>query len=117
MTAGTVSRVLSLIPERTVRTQSGVQFSLEGTNCVYPERLAHVVGFLSWLSPLAVLTRDDQVTLGLVAANGRPASVEDEELEDTELETAELETAELETETEAWDRPEVAVAPVQEAVL
>ena len=103
MSAGKVSRVLSLIPERTARTQSGVVFNLEGTNCIYPERLAHVAKFLGWLSPLAVLTREDQVTLGLVAANGRPvAPSEDEDLEEAELEIAVAEAP---------------IAPMQEAVL
>lgn len=106
MTAGTVSRVLSLIPERTVRIQSGVNFDPQSAQCVHPERLAHVVTFLGWLSPLAALTRDDQVMLGLVAANGRPVQpTEDEEGE------------ELELESEAWEQPEAPVSALQEAVL
>ena len=106
MTAATVSRVLSLIPERTVRIQSGVNFDPQAAQCIYPARLAHVVTFLGWLSPLAALTREDQVILGLVAANGRPVQpIEDEEGEDAELEA------------QAWEQPEAQVSAMQEAVL
>ena len=92
MNAGTVSRVLSLIPERTARSHSGVQFHLEAASCGHPERLAHVSKFLSWLSPLESLTRDDQCVLGLIASNGRPVHAADEEDgEDAELEAVELE--------------------------
>jgi hypothetical protein len=106
MNAGTVSRVLALIPERTVRTQSGVNFNPEAANCLYPDRLAHMVSFLGWLSPLASLTRDDQAILGLIAANGRPVlAAEEDDVEEAELEA------------EAWEQPEVPLAPAQAAVL
>jgi hypothetical protein len=75
----TVSRVLSLIPDRTVRLQTGAAFLLEGTACRHPERLAHVVKFLSWLSPLDTLGKDDQRVLGLISANGRPVQSEEDE--------------------------------------
>jgi hypothetical protein len=97
MNAGTVSRVLSLIPERTARSHSGVQFELQAAACGHPERLAHVSKFLSWLSPLESLTRDDQTILGLIAPNGRPVHASDEE----DGEDAELEAVELEAEVEA----------------
>jgi hypothetical protein len=113
MNAGTVSRVLSLIPERTARSHSGVQFQLEAAACGHPERLAHVSKFLSWLSPLESLTRDDQCVLGLIASNGRPVHAADEE----DGEDAELEAIELGPEREAWDRSEAALAPLPQAVL
>lgn len=83
MKAG-VSRILSLIPERVVRTQSGVLFQLESANCTHPERFAHVAKFLGWLSPLDALTKDDQRILGLIAPNGRPQTAEGDEGEEPE---------------------------------
>lgn len=88
MNAATVSRLLSLIPERSERAQSGVLFSPQACGCAYPERLAQLCRFMSWLRPLDALTRDEQVALGLVAANGRPVQPADEDdAEEAELET------------------------------
>jgi hypothetical protein len=88
MNAGAVNRLLSLIPERSGRAQSGVLFLPHASGCAYPERLAQLSRFLSWLRPLDALTRDEQVALGLVAANGKPVQAPDEDdAEDTELET------------------------------
>ena len=75
----TISRILSLIPDRMARAQSGAAFLLEGTACRHPERLAYVVKFLHWLSPLDVLTKDDQRALGLISASGRPVQNEEDE--------------------------------------
>lgn len=72
MNAATVFRMLCLIPDRMVRAQSGAAFLLEGSSCKHPDRLSHVTKFLHWLTPLDALTKDDQRTLGLIAANGRP---------------------------------------------
>jgi len=82
MNAATVIRVLSLIPERTVRVQSGAAFLLEGSRCPHPERLTYVSKFLHWLSPLDALTKDDQRALGLIAANGRPVQLEEDDEEE-----------------------------------
>ena len=82
MNAATVIRVLSLIPERTVRMQSGAAFLLEGSSCPHPERLTHVSKLLHWLSPLDVLSKDDQRTLGLIAPNGRPVHLEEDDDEE-----------------------------------
>ena len=87
----TVTRILSLIPERAERTQSGVQFQAVACSCAYPERLAHLSGLLGWLRPLDALTREDQVALGLIASNGRPVQPTDEDDgEEVELESDSL---------------------------
>jgi hypothetical protein len=87
MNPGTVSRLLSLIPQRTERAPSGVLFTPQGCSCAYPERLVQLSRHLSWLRPLDALSRDEQVALGLVAANGKPMQPADEdEAEDAELE-------------------------------
>ena len=92
MNATKVFGLISLIPDRTVRLSSGTLFSdAQGAACKYPERIAHLSRFLSWLGPLDPISKEDQQILGLRAANGRPihaADLEDEPLsaEDLELE-------------------------------
>jgi hypothetical protein len=102
MNAATISSIVSLIPERIARFQTGGAFASGTTSTRYPDRFAHLVQFLSWLSPLASITKEDQRILGLLHANGRPVhanEMEDEEgaeLEDCgadALEYAEAETA------------------------
>jgi hypothetical protein len=87
MNSGAVSRLLSQIPARTGRAQSGVPFTPQACGCAYPERLAQLSRFLSWLRPLDVLTREEQVALGLVASNGKPMQPDEDDAEDAELET------------------------------
>jgi hypothetical protein len=102
MDAALVSRIVSLIPERIARAQTGAPFASGTTSSRHPERFSHLVQFLSWLSPLGSITKDDQRILGLLHANGRPVhanEMEDEESADLEdggadaLEYAEAETA------------------------
>lgn len=79
-----LAAVLSLIPERFVRTHAGSAFTLpEAAACAHPERMTMVAERLHWLSPLDRLSKDEQRALGLLAAGGRPAatSAEPDELE------------------------------------
>ena len=63
MDKATVMHMLSLIPERVARRQSGAKFEArEG-------RAAHLGRFLNWMSPLNPLTKDDQVAIGYNAAS------------------------------------------------
>lgn len=82
MNAATVSRVLSLIPDRIARTQMGGLFDpANSAACAHPDRIVHLVQFLNWLGPLQPLTKEDLRLFGLVNPYGRPASeapVEDE---------------------------------------
>ena len=90
MDAKKVFRILDLIPDRTVRLQSGVAFvDVRATTCVHPERLALLSEFLHWLSPIYPTTKDDQMRFGLFA--NKQVHAEEEE------ETAELEATEEET--------------------
>jgi hypothetical protein len=102
MDAALVSRIVSLIPERTARAQTGAVFASGTTSSRHPERFSHLVQFLGWLSPLSSITKDDQRLLGLLHANGRPVhanEMEDEDGADLEdggadaLEYAQAETA------------------------
>jgi hypothetical protein len=80
MNATNVSRIVSLIPERVPRLQSGTLFSAANPGgCRYPERLAHLSQFLKWLSALDPISKEDQTVLGLFNANGRPAHAGDED--------------------------------------
>ena len=102
MNAATISSIVSLIPERIARFQTGGAFAPGTTSSRYPDRFSHLVQFLNWMSPLASITKEDQRILGLLHANGRPVhanEMEDEEgaeLEDggaDALEYADAETA------------------------
>ena len=80
MNAAAVSRVLSLIPERTARPLSGTVFTdEEAARAQHADRMQYVARFLSWLTPLNPITKDDQRFLGLLATHVRPvhAAVED----------------------------------------
>jgi len=107
MNAGTVSRLLSLIPERAARTQSGCVFYPEANASPHPERVALLGKFLSWLSPLESLSKDDQRALGLAAGQGKPAqeAAGDEEGEDHELESEPDTELDTEPDTEVDSEP------------
>ena len=74
MEAANVFRVMSLIPERAPRTQSGCVFSPEAAG-----QVVLLTKFLHWLCPLESLSKEDQQLLGLRPSSARP--VEEEELE------------------------------------
>jgi hypothetical protein len=97
MNAATVSRVMSLIPDRVTRTQSGTAFAgIAATSCVHPERVALLVEFLHWLSPIYPTTRDDQMRFGLFAS--KQVQHDEDDGEEIAEETAE-EVVDLEEET------------------
>ena len=88
MNVATVSRTLSMIPERTPRMQTGCAFTdEEAARCQHPDRIGHVMKFLSWLGPLNPLTKDDLRILDLLNQYGRPVSnahAVDEAMDDEE---------------------------------
>jgi hypothetical protein len=82
MDAARVYRVLDLIPDRTSRTQLGAAFGdVRATTCLHPERLALLVEFLHWLTPIYATTKDDQMRLGLFASKQVHAEEEEEAVE------------------------------------
>jgi hypothetical protein len=83
MDAATVFRVISLIPDRVPRTQSGCIFNCGGQ----PQRVMLLAKFLSWLGPLDPISKEDQQLLGVRSGGGRPLGVGEEE--DGELEPLE----------------------------
>ncbi len=72
MDAATVFRVISLIPDRTARAQSGSAFAEGG---------AAVSRFLNWLAPLNPISKEDQQALGLREPATRPVPAEEQEPE------------------------------------
>jgi hypothetical protein len=81
MNAAIVARTLSLIPERVSRLQTGSIFD-PAAPCAHPERVAHLLQFLSWLGPLQPLTKDDLRVLGLLTPYAKPAiALADEDAE------------------------------------
>ena len=89
MNAAAVSRLISLIPDRTPRVQSGTVFTpSEAAACRYPDRLSYMTRFLHWLGPLDPMTREDQQILGVRSSGGRPMLPGEEgELADESLDT------------------------------
>ena len=73
MDATRVFRLISLIPDRAMRAQSGSVFTpSEAAACRYPDRLSYLGRFLHWLGPLDPMTREDQQILGVRSSSGRP---------------------------------------------
>jgi hypothetical protein len=117
MNAANVSRVLSLIPDRIARTQMGGLFDPANTAaCAHPERIAHLVQFLTWLGPLQPLTKEDLRQFGLVTPYGRPA-IEAPAEDEADALDAELD-AEIDAEIElAAPLPAATVEVEQEPAL
>lgn len=87
MNAAAVSRLISLIPDRSPRLQSGTVFSpSEAASCRYPDRMSYLTRFLHWLGPLDPMTREDQQILGVRSSGGRPMLPGEELGEDMEME-------------------------------
>src|SRR5439155_14180133 len=112
MDASTVHRIISLIPERVARAQSGALFTMIGAYR-HPERIAYLSSYLQWLSPLNPVSRDDQQLLGVLLGNCRSVhagDVEDEadaqhevdgELDDLDIPVALLDDEPVEDELHA----------------
>jgi len=76
MNAAMVSSLISMIPERIARLPSG---SVLVPHEKHGPRVAHLLRFLHWLSPLERLAREDQRVLGLLAPHVRAVALEEEE--------------------------------------
>jgi hypothetical protein len=85
MDAANVFRVISLIPDRMPRTQSGCVFNAGGQ----PEPVVLLAKFLSWLGPLEPISKEEQQLLGVRSGGGRPLALGEEEGELEPLEAVE----------------------------
>lgn len=82
MNSTIVARTLSLIPDRVPRMQTGTVFD-PSAPCAHPERIAHLLQFLTWLGPLQPVTKDDLRILGLLTPYGKPAiALAEDEVDD-----------------------------------
>jgi hypothetical protein len=87
MNAALVARTLSLIPDRVPRLQTGSVFD-PSAPCAHPERVSHLLQFLTWLGPLQPLTKEDLRILGLMTPYAKPAIALADEDADGEVEAA-----------------------------
>jgi hypothetical protein len=98
MDATAVFRLISLIPDRPTRAQSGSVFSQsEAAASRQPDRMSYLTKFLHWLGPLDPMTKEDQQILGVRTSGGRPMMAGEEvEVEEEALEALDFEADELE---------------------
>src|SRR5688572_8920427 len=81
MDGASVFRLISLIPDRMARSQSGSLFRPAPDGA----RIGLVCKFLHWLGPLDAISKEDQQLLGLRSTAARPLEAEDAEpLDDAE---------------------------------
>jgi hypothetical protein len=66
MNAANVFRLISLIPERSARWQSGSLFDGKAS-----ERAELIARFLGWLGPLSSLSKEEQQLLGVRSGGGK----------------------------------------------
>jgi hypothetical protein len=79
MEAAAVSRLISLVPERTTRSLTGTLFVNAGS-----DRAELLSRYLNWMSPLNALTKEEQQLFGLRAGATKPALEGEEEHEAAE---------------------------------
>jgi hypothetical protein len=83
MDAALVNRLISLVPDRLARAQTGSVYSpSEAAACRYPDRMSYLGRFLHWLGPLDPMTKEDQQILGVRTSGGRPLAAGEEALDD-----------------------------------
>ena len=73
MDGAVVFRLISLIPDRMPRGQTGSLFNGAGS-----QQLEPLSRFLSWLGPLNPITKEDQQLLGVRAVAAKPLSEGDD---------------------------------------
>ena len=80
MDGAAVFRLMTVVPERTPRLQTGSPFRADGS-----PRIDLLCRFLHWLGPLDSLRREEQQVLGVRAPSARPLGEGEEPLEGDEL--------------------------------
>ena len=111
MDAALVFRLISLIPDRSARAQSGSVFTPSAAAaCRYPDRISYLGRFLHWLGPLDPMTREDQQILGVRTSGGRPLAAGEEAVEEIE-EIDDLDDLESEGQSRQLSESGTLVAP------
>jgi hypothetical protein len=77
MDGATVFRLISLIPDRVARNQTGGLFDSASS-----EKVELLSRFLGWLSPLNPTSKEEQQLLGVRAGGGKPLVEGEEPLEE-----------------------------------
>ena len=80
MDGANVFRMISLIPDRTARSQSGSPFDQRSF-----ERAGLLAPFLGWLGPLNPISKEEQQLLGLRAASAKSPMEGEEPADGSEL--------------------------------
>jgi hypothetical protein len=80
MDGATVFRLISLIPDRMARSQSGSPFDGAAS-----ERAGVLSRFLGWLGPLSPIGKEEQQLLGVRGGSGKPLAEGEEPLDQAEL--------------------------------
>ena len=75
MDAAPVYRIISLVPDRVARSQSGTLFDGKSS-----DRAELLTRFLGWLGPLNPIGKEEQQALGLRGGAPRPLADEDDGL-------------------------------------
>ena len=110
MDATMIARVMATVPERMPWEHRGATFAAHDGQA--PE-LRTLAPLLSWLSPLAALSKDDQRALGLLAAAPQPPAEEEDDSAAAEEAVEALEV--VDDAPLAGARPLDALLPVVEA--
>jgi hypothetical protein len=84
MNSSMVKKIVSIVPQRSARLQSGTPFAPARMPASNDTRMAHLANLLHWLTPLNAMSKDDQRELGILGAQGRLARQDDDEDTDGE---------------------------------
>jgi hypothetical protein len=107
MDAALVYRLISFVPDRSARAQTGSVYSpSEAAACRFPDRMSYLGKFLHWLGPLDPMTKEDQQILGVRSSGGRPLMAGEDAVE----EQGDLEDLESEDEEESIQLSETGTA-------
>lgn len=85
-------KIVSVVPDRMPRAQSGTPFAFSDSPGVSGPQVACLGRLLHWLTPLSALNEEDQRALGVLALHGKPSRRDDEDEADDEREEISLPT-------------------------
>jgi hypothetical protein len=84
MNPALLAKIVSLVPDRMPRLQSGTPFACADIAGGQGPQVASLGKLLHWLTPLSALNEDDQRALGVLALHGKTARRDDEDEADDE---------------------------------
>jgi hypothetical protein len=90
MNPSMLAKIVSLVPNRMPRMQSGTPFAAAAIAGGQGPQVASLGRLLHWLTPLSTLNEDDQRALGTLALHGKTARRDDEDEADDERDEVSL---------------------------